>query len=114
MNEKKYYYETYKEYLEENEIKPSKTLVVTMNESAGDVKLVLTEFGHVANEIFDESMKRVEETPKKRGGRRGTVRGHRLSSILLWLSENGGRLRKILLIAKDKKVIKHRLKLNLW
>ena len=69
VNEEKYYYECYKDYLEENEIKPSKTLVVPMNESVDDIELVLTEFGYVAASAFDESMKRVDQvsTPKKKG-----------------------------------------------
>jgi len=71
VNEEKYYYETYKEYLEENEIKPSKTLVVPLNESVGDGEVVLTEFGYVAERVFGEGMSRFEVTPKKRGRKKG-------------------------------------------
>ena len=69
VNEEKYYYECYKDYLEENKIKPSKTLVVPLNETVAHMELMLTEFGYVAASAFDESMKRVDQvsTPKKRG-----------------------------------------------
>jgi len=77
VEEEKYYYGCYQDYLQDQKIEPA-TLVVPADEVCSKEEVVLTEYGYVPASAFDEKiMKRIVEqeattTPKKRGRPKGS------------------------------------------
>jgi len=77
VEEEKYYYECYQDYLQDQKIEPA-TLVVPADEVCSKEEVVLTEYGYVPASAFDDKiMKRIVEqeattTPKKRGRPKGS------------------------------------------